>query len=133
MPPGARRDGTTSLPASAHPAGADRSADPAGAAVRSGTAGGHPAGAPREVSPRASAYRTGASFTHLLPRNSEPSEGARPAIQLALRLFLGDPVSLLDLADELVLLAGDVVEVIIRELRPLLLRLAADLLPIACD
>src|ERR1043165_9448935 len=56
-----------------------------------------------------------------------------PAIDLLLRLVLGDAVALLDAADELVLLAVDDGDVVLGQLAPLLLDLAGELLPIAFD
>src|SRR5262249_46071671 len=56
-----------------------------------------------------------------------------PFAELLLCFVLGDSVALLDLADQLVLLAADVVEVVIVELTPLLLDLALELFPIAFD
>src|SRR5215213_7807460 len=54
-----------------------------------------------------------------------------PAIDLLLRLVLGNAVALLDAADELVLLAVDDGDVVLGQLAPLLLDLAGELLPIA--
>src|SRR6266496_2667470 len=50
---------------------------------------------------------------------------------LALGLILADPVGFLKLAGELIALAVDDVELIVRKLAPLLLHLALELLPIA--
>src|SRR5436190_15825511 len=54
-----------------------------------------------------------------------------PAIDLLLRLVLGDAIALLDAADELVLLAVDDGKIVLGQLAPLLLDLAGDLLPVA--
>src|ERR1044071_4669744 len=54
-----------------------------------------------------------------------------PAIDLLLRLVLGDAVALLDAANELVLLAVDDGDVVLGQLAPLLLDLAGELLPVA--
>src|SRR5690606_3777692 len=59
------------------------------------------------------------------------SVGTAEVAHLALRLFLRPAVPLLDLAFELFGAAVDAVEVIIGELAPLLLHLAANLLPVA--
>src|SRR6185436_13868079 len=56
-----------------------------------------------------------------------------PVGDLALGLVLADAVGVLDLADQLVALARDAVEVVVGELAPLLLRLALQLLPVAFD
>src|SRR5262245_823610 len=52
-------------------------------------------------------------------------------VHLTLGLFASHAVALLDLANELITLAFDDVEVVVRQLAPLLLHLAAILLPIA--
>src|SRR5712691_2636638 len=56
-----------------------------------------------------------------------------PRIDLTLRLVLGDAIAFLDAADELVLLAADDGQVVFRQLAPLLLHLAGQLLPVAFD
>src|SRR5205085_9440611 len=56
-----------------------------------------------------------------------------PVGKLPLRLVLADAVGVLDLADELVALAGDLVELVVGQLAPLLLHLAFGLLPVSCD
>src|SRR5216683_1323305 len=56
-----------------------------------------------------------------------------PRIDLTLRLVLGDAIAFLDAADELVLLAADDGQVVFRQLPPLLLHLAGQLLPVAFD
>src|SRR5207237_11081 len=56
-----------------------------------------------------------------------------PVGNLALGLVLADAVGLLDLADQLVALPGDLVELVVGQLAPLLLDLAFGLLPVACD
>ena len=55
---------------------------------------------------------------HLLPM----------AFELLFRLFLGDAVSLLDFADELITLSGNDVQIIVGEFAPFLLNLAFELL-----
>ena len=56
---------------------------------------------------------------------------AVPVVDVLADLVLGDAVALLDLAFELVALAGDDVEVVVGQLAPLLLDLALDLLPVS--
>src|ERR1700686_4481538 len=58
---------------------------------------------------------------------------ALPLGKLSFRLVLGHTVALLDLAGELVTVAGDDVDVVIGEFAPLLLRLARDLFPVALN
>src|SRR6185369_7893139 len=52
------------------------------------------------------------------------------AVDLLLGLVLGNAVLFLDLADELITLASDPVEVVVRELAPLFFHLPLHLLPI---
>ena len=66
-------------------------------------------------------------------RRSSSRNAFAETFDLLLGLVLGDPVLLLDLADELVALAGDDVDVVVGELAPLLLHLARELLPVAFD
>jgi hypothetical protein len=54
-----------------------------------------------------------------------------PRAQLILGGILGDAIALLDLAHELIALAGDDVQVVVGELAPTLANAAAELLPIA--
>src|SRR5205085_2994579 len=56
-----------------------------------------------------------------------------PVGKLPLRLVLADAVGVLDLADQLVALACDLVELVVGQLAPLLLQLALGLLPVSCD
>src|SRR5258708_9662690 len=56
-----------------------------------------------------------------------------PFLELLLGLVLADAVGVLDLADQLVALAGDLVELIVGQLAPLLFHFALRLLPVACD
>src|SRR6185369_12681382 len=56
-----------------------------------------------------------------------------PRLQLLLGLVLADAVRALDLADQLVAVAGDPVQVVVGELAPLLLHFALRLLPVALD
>src|SRR5437762_13601825 len=56
-----------------------------------------------------------------------------PFVQLLLGLVLADAVRVLDLADQLVALAGDLVQVLVGKLAPLLLHFALRLLPVSCD
>src|SRR4051812_48075009 len=56
-----------------------------------------------------------------------------PVLHLLLGLVLADAVGVLDLADQLVALAGDPVELVVADLAPLLLDLALHLLPVAFD
>src|SRR5436190_74605 len=56
-----------------------------------------------------------------------------PIVDLLLGLVLADTVGILDLADQLVALAGDLVEVVVGELAPLLLHFALHLLPVSSD
>src|SRR4026209_2728539 len=56
-----------------------------------------------------------------------------PILHLLLGLVLADAVRVLDLADELVALAGDAVDVVVGELAPLLFHFALHLLPVAFD
>src|SRR5581483_150985 len=56
-----------------------------------------------------------------------------PLADLLLGLVLADAVGVLDLADELVTLAADDVEVAVGQLAPLLLHGALRLLPVSCD
>src|SRR4029078_2822774 len=58
---------------------------------------------------------------------------ALPGGELPLGFVLGNPVALLDLAGELVAVAGHELEVVVGELAPLLLHLCGDLLPVAPD
>jgi hypothetical protein len=62
-----------------------------------------------------------------------PSLPAIPVVDVAAGAILLDAVAFLDLAFELVALAGDAVEVIVGELAPLFLDLALDLLPVSFD
>ena len=57
----------------------------------------------------------------------------QPGVDLTLGLVLGNAVSLLDPTNQLDATALDEIKVIIRELAPLLLNLATELLPIAFD
>jgi len=54
-----------------------------------------------------------------------------PFIDLLLGLFLRDPVLFLDMTGELVLPSGDLVDMIIGELAPLLFHFTLELLPVA--
>src|SRR5437868_10672103 len=56
-----------------------------------------------------------------------------PIGELLLGLVLADAVRILDLADELIALAGDLVELVVGQLAPLLVQLAFGLLPVSCD
>src|SRR5690606_25292546 len=56
-----------------------------------------------------------------------------PVLDLTLGLVLGNAVTFLNLARELVALAGDDVEVVVGQLAPLLLDLALHLLPVTFD
>src|SRR5690242_4555968 len=56
-----------------------------------------------------------------------------PLADLLLGLVLADAVRVLDLADELVALAGDGVEVVVGQLAPLRFHGALRLLPVSCD
>src|SRR5262249_52739512 len=58
---------------------------------------------------------------------------ADPAVDLLLGLVFGDAVALLDLADQLDAASFDCGEIVVSELAPLLLDLAAQLLPITFD
>jgi hypothetical protein len=62
-----------------------------------------------------------AKVVHLLP----------VLIELLFRLFLGDAVSLLDFADELITLSGNYIQIIVGEFAPFLLNLAFELLPVS--
>jgi hypothetical protein len=62
-----------------------------------------------------------------------PALASVPVVHLLLRPILGVAISLLKLSFELVLLAGDDVEIIIGQLSPLLLYLAFDLFPVSFD
>jgi len=63
-----------------------------------------------------------AKVVHLLPM----------AFELLFRLFLGDAVSLLDFADELITLSGNDVQIIVGEFAPFFLNMAFELLPVSC-
>src|SRR5581483_5505749 len=65
------------------------------------------------------------------PRSTLVLGGIQPIVDLAFGLILGVAVTLLQTAGELLTLAFDHVEVVARELAPLLLHLALELLPIA--
>src|SRR5262245_5487637 len=54
-----------------------------------------------------------------------------PFAHFTLSLVAGDPVRFLELAHQLVALAGDDIEIVIGQLAPLLLELALHLLPVA--
>src|SRR5437868_15509221 len=54
-----------------------------------------------------------------------------PVLDLALCLVLRDAVTLLDPANELVLLAVDQCQIVVRQLTPLLLHFTGDLFPVA--
>src|SRR6185436_18088115 len=56
-----------------------------------------------------------------------------PLLQLLLGLVLADAVRVLDLANQLVAITGDPVQVVVGELAPLLLHFALHLLPVAFD
>src|SRR6185295_15473979 len=56
-----------------------------------------------------------------------------PLLQLLLGLVLADAVRVLDLANQLVAITGDAVQVVVGELAPLLLHFALHLLPVAFD
>src|SRR3954452_12248189 len=56
-----------------------------------------------------------------------------PVVHLALGLVLRDAVTLLDPAYELVALAPHLIELVVRDLAPLLLHLALQLFPVAFD
>src|SRR5262245_15179631 len=58
-------------------------------------------------------------------------ERAFPGFHLLLGFVFRNAIAFLDLADELVAIPGDHVQLIVRELAPLLLDLALDLLPVA--
>src|SRR5688572_8288862 len=60
-------------------------------------------------------------------------ERAGEPLDLLLRLVLGDPVDFLDAARELLAAAADLLEVVVRELAPLLANLPRNLLPIPLD
>ena len=62
-----------------------------------------------------------------------PTLSAVPVIDVAADAVLLEAVTFLDLAFELVALAGDAVEVIVGELAPLFFDLAFDLLPVSFD
>src|SRR5260221_3931251 len=61
----------------------------------------------------------------------ETLDAVHPAVDLTLRLVLGDAIALLNATDELILLAVDDREIVFGQLAPLLLHLAGQLLPIA--
>src|SRR5215831_19373147 len=54
-----------------------------------------------------------------------------PVVDVLARLVLCDAIAFLNLAFELLTLAGDFVEIIVREMAPLLLDLAFELLPVS--
>src|SRR5690349_8698195 len=56
-----------------------------------------------------------------------------PLLQLLLGFILADAVRVLDLADQLVAITGDAVQVVVGELAPLLLHFSLHLLPVAFD
>lgn len=56
-----------------------------------------------------------------------------PIFQLRLGFVLQNALALLDLADELVSLAGNDVKIVVSELAPLLTDLALELFPISCN
>jgi hypothetical protein len=60
-----------------------------------------------------------------------PSLTIVPIVNVFASLILGDPVALLNLALQLIAAAADDVEVIVRQLSPLLLHLSFDLLPVS--
>src|SRR5689334_3935567 len=64
-------------------------------------------------------------------RSSRPFLAVVPVIHFLLRLVLRVAVALLQAAFELVLVAGDDVEIVVRQLTPLLLHLAFELLPVS--
>jgi len=66
-------------------------------------------------------------------RRPGASPGAGGLVDLALGLFPGVPVPLLELAEKLVLPAGDLGDFVVGELAPLLANLARELLPVALD
>src|SRR5262245_375565 len=86
--------------------------------VRCVVVGGYGRGVPAEIRPPVAPSSRRVELTH-------------PAVHLGLGILLGPAVSLLQLADELIPLSGDDVEVVVGELAPPLLHLAAHLLPLA--
>ena len=60
-----------------------------------------------------------------------PSLTIVPIVNVFASLILGDPVALLNLALQLIAAAADDVEIIVRQLSPLLLHLSFDLLPVS--
>ena len=66
-------------------------------------------------------------------RISERRQFGLPGGELLFHFVLGDPVRLFDLSGQLIALAGDDIELVVRELAPLLLDAALDLLPVAFD
>jgi hypothetical protein len=62
-----------------------------------------------------------------------PSLATAPVIDVAFNTILFDAIPLLDLAFQLVALAGDLVKIIVSEFTPLLLDLALRLLPVSFD
>src|SRR5512135_1445263 len=77
-------------------------------------------------------YRSGRRVRPRLDRRPSIA-GPAEVLDLALGLLLGVAVALLDLADELVPVAGDLGQLVIRQLAPFRLDLALDLLPVALD
>ena len=63
-----------------------------------------------------------AKVVHLLPM----------LLELLFRLFLGDAVSLLDFAEELIALASHDVQIVVGEFAPFLSDRAFELLPVSC-
>jgi hypothetical protein len=59
------------------------------------------------------------------------SSGAKPVVDLSFSFIAGDAVALLQPSCQLLPLAFDDVEIVVRKLAPLLLRLALELFPIA--
>src|SRR5262249_20117960 len=64
---------------------------------------------------------------------SLPFLGAVPVVDVLAHLVAGDAVALLDLALELLAVAGDDIEVVVGQAAPLFLHLALELLPVTFD
>lgn len=63
----------------------------------------------------------------------ENSSTTRPIVDLTLRNLFGQPVFLLNLANQLVPLSGNLIKIVIGQFAPLLEDLALNLLPFAFD
>jgi hypothetical protein len=81
----------------------------------------------------AAALRANAARSHSRGKLTFELHIADPGVDLPLGLVLGDAVTLLDLTNQFDAAAFHDVEVVVSELAPLLLHLAAELLPIAFD